>query len=566
VVATAVVFYRLGDRPLWWWDESFYANAARNAIEGGYWLIPHLAGFDTIHASPFLEKPPLAIWLEALSIGVFGPTEFAVRVPSAAAAVTTTVLVFLLGREIRGRGAGLAAAAAFLSTPAVLVGTNAARFGVTDMLHTFFGSLLVALVWLHATGRRDVSPALAGGVAAALLLTKGFAAGVFFLAFVPLLLRHRERFPRRFVGVAAAVTTVAVGWWVAAVYAVAGDYFVEEIFVEPVWHRIVGTDTVPAGRRTLVPIFEYPYLTRLQSAFRPWWFLFLAGGVVAAVTGHRSSTESGGMDPRFLLWWTAAVLGPFLFFGTKSWYIVPTFVPAALTVGWLVATALDRATGVGSTGERAGRPGAAVGLLVGTVLAAIAGPDGLLYELSGGSGVTVTPTIPPDSTVLVAVGALCVGAWLVTADRFGRELSLPGGSSLDAAAVAHTLTAGVVLALVVGVLVGAPSVYAAGNADEPTDTEFHRLGATTADVVPADARVYVQPNAAARWFYAGYDFYADRPMREVPVERLRTDPAVRYALMTTQGVPIVSDRDPSVIAESSQLDLVLVELGPPAES
>ncbi|MFC7174566.1 hypothetical protein ACFQL0_16835 [Haloplanus litoreus] len=378
------------------------------------------------------------------------------------------------------------------------------------------------------------------------------------------------------------MTTVAVGWWVAAAYLTVGDYFVEEIFLEPVWHRIVGADTAPTSHRTLVPLFEYPYLTNFQSAFRPWWFLFLVGAVVATVTGRRVPPNHGGegLSPRFLVWWAVAVLAPFLFFGTKMWYIVPTFVPAALTVGWLVATALDGSTATGSTaestgkhgdrwvtGRAAGRSAAVVGLVTGTALAALAGADGRLYGPGDGGGSLVAPTIPPDWSVLAVVAVLCVGAWLVTADGIEpTSLSLPGGLSLDVDAFVRVLTAGAVLALVVGVLVGAPSVYGAGNGDEPTDTEFRRLGQTTADAVPTGERVYVQPNAAARWFYSGYEFYADRPMREVPVERLRTDSQIRYALMTTQGVPLVNDRNPSVVAESTHLDLVLVELGPPEES
>ncbi|WP_251342739.1 ArnT family glycosyltransferase [Haloplanus halophilus] len=558
-VATVVVFYRLGERPLWWWDESFYANAALHAVEGGHWLIPHLAGFDTIHPSPFLEKPPLAIWLEALSIGAFGPTEFAVRVPSAAAAVATTVLVYAVGRRIRGRAAGLVAAAVFLTTPAVIVGTNAARFGATDTLHVLFGSLLVVLVWLHATGRRDVSPLLVGGVASALLLTKGFAAGAFLLALAPLPVRYRERFSPRFVGVATAVTAVAVGWWVVAAYLLQGGYFVEEIFLDPVWARIVGADTAAPGpgRETLLPVFEYPYLTKIQGTLRPWWFLFLAGAVVAAARPRPADGDEtpGALDPRFLLWWALAAAAPFALFGTQPWYILPLYVPAALTVGWLVASAVD------------GHRPAAAGVVAGTVLVALAGDDGRLYGLGGDGGFVLDPALPSDPTAVIAVAIVCVGGWLLTATPFGGgEVSLPGALSLDVEAFGRALTVGVVLALVAAALVGTPSVYAAGNADEPTDTAFHRLGETTADVVPAGERVYVQPNAAALWFYASYEFYADRPMREVPVERLRSDPRVRYALLTTAGVPLVTERDPTVLARSDHLGIVLVELGPPPET
>ena len=57
--------------------ESRYAEIARIMFETGNWIIPQID-----YGVPFWAKPPLSIWLNALSFHVFGVNEFAVRFPS----------------------------------------------------------------------------------------------------------------------------------------------------------------------------------------------------------------------------------------------------------------------------------------------------------------------------------------------------------------------------------------------------------------------------------------------------------------------------------------------------
>src|SRR5438552_19011981 len=85
--------FHLGSLPLTDPDEGRYAEIAREMIEGGDWLVPHLFGM------PYLEKPPLLYWLTSLSFETFGKNEFAARLAPTLAAV---VGVLAAGRFAAG--------------------------------------------------------------------------------------------------------------------------------------------------------------------------------------------------------------------------------------------------------------------------------------------------------------------------------------------------------------------------------------------------------------------------------------------------------------------------------
>ncbi|MEF8820246.1 MAG: glycosyltransferase family 39 protein [Haloferacaceae archaeon] len=550
VVALATVCYRLGERPLWWWDESFYAVAARLALDRGHWVVPYTAGFDRLAPYPFLEKPPLAIWLEAVSIWLLGPTEFAVRLPSALAAVGTVLLAYAVARRIDGPVAGVAAAAALLTTPMLVVGTNGARFGAYDTLHVLFGSGLVAMVWLRATGRRAVGAVPTGLVCGALLLTKGFAGGAFLLVVAPIVALRRERFDVRYLLVAGGVAAALAGGWATAAYLAAGPALVGELFVEQVWRRIAG-EMSTQEYATVVPFLRYPFATVAQTWVWPWWFVFLAGAVVTARRWLRERCD----DDLLLGWWVVATFLPFALAGTVPWYVLPACVPAAVVVGRTVAGA--------TRGERPAL--AAVG--AGVVLVALAGADRRLYEPASGGWVALVPG--PDLAVTGALGvvALVAGAGLL-ATRFDRAALAADPVPVDRARLVRLAVVALVVGAVVVTLVGTPSAY-----DTPADTETTReidtamraFGQQSGAAVPAGEPVYVQPNAEARWFYASFVFYSDREVRPASVERLRTDPSVGYAVFTEQGVSLADDREPTVLARSDRLELVLVRLEPPPE-
>ena len=60
----------------------------------------HLFDWDEINFQPFWEKPPLFIWMQAISMKLFGVNEFAARFPNALCGVLTLLLIFQIGKKI----------------------------------------------------------------------------------------------------------------------------------------------------------------------------------------------------------------------------------------------------------------------------------------------------------------------------------------------------------------------------------------------------------------------------------------------------------------------------------
>lgn len=104
----ALVALRVLTMPLWPLadpTEARYAELGRQMAITGDWVTPRvwLSGY----LLPFLGKPPLHFWAEALSIKCFGANEFAARLPSLLGAViavlaTGLVLARFYGRRLAG--------------------------------------------------------------------------------------------------------------------------------------------------------------------------------------------------------------------------------------------------------------------------------------------------------------------------------------------------------------------------------------------------------------------------------------------------------------------------------
>ena len=99
-VIAVVVFWRLGYVSLLDPDEAHYAQLTREMIRARQWLIPTLDGL------PFIDKPVLYHWLQAAAEALFGENEFALRLPSALAAVGLIWTVRWIGQSFAGRSAG----------------------------------------------------------------------------------------------------------------------------------------------------------------------------------------------------------------------------------------------------------------------------------------------------------------------------------------------------------------------------------------------------------------------------------------------------------------------------
>ncbi|MCW3082989.1 MAG: arnT 2 [Bacteroidetes bacterium] len=103
IVAAALVLFVpfLGSAHLFDWDEINFAECAREM------LVTHNYFSVKINFQPFWEKPPLFIWMQALSMSVFGINAFAARLPDAICGIITLLAVFNIGRKIYNERFGL---------------------------------------------------------------------------------------------------------------------------------------------------------------------------------------------------------------------------------------------------------------------------------------------------------------------------------------------------------------------------------------------------------------------------------------------------------------------------
>ncbi len=107
IVALLMFVPFLGAVHLFDWDEINFAECAREMlVTKDYFSVK-------INFQPFWEKPPIFIWMQALSMKTFGVTEFAARLPNAICGCITLLILFNIGRKLVDEKFGLIWALAY---------------------------------------------------------------------------------------------------------------------------------------------------------------------------------------------------------------------------------------------------------------------------------------------------------------------------------------------------------------------------------------------------------------------------------------------------------------------
>ncbi|GAB2962830.1 hypothetical protein GCM10027048_34420 [Hymenobacter coalescens] len=167
-----LLFWQLGGLPAQQWDEARTGVNALEMLLRDDWLVVRYLGEPDLWNS----KPPLHFWALATSFRLLGPTELALRLPSALAALLTVGLVYVAGRRwLHSPAAGLLAGLILVTTGGFTT-LHVARSGDFDALLTL---CLTAgsLSWIDylQSGRRRWA-ALTGLGYVLAILTKGVAA------------------------------------------------------------------------------------------------------------------------------------------------------------------------------------------------------------------------------------------------------------------------------------------------------------------------------------------------------------------------------------------------------
>ena len=324
-------FSGLGTIPLLEPDEGRYAEIPREMLASGDFVTPRLNGVA------YLEKPPLYYWGTALSLRIFGETEFGARGFTAAVSLAGLLLTFWMGAVLSDRRTGLYSAIVLATS---LYYYAVGRLNTLDM--TLAVALLLAIfpAYLYLSGKRDSRGwlFLSYGSAGLAFLTKGLVGIVFPAAILFLWMLFTRRY--RQIGSALSLTGIllllAVALpWVVLVQRENPDFlwffFVHEQFLR--YTTAIHHHTEP---------FWY-FLPVLAAGFFP-WAAFLRRAVLAVRSAAEPFFERD--DLIFLLVWILFILLFFSFSRSKlATYVAPIFSPLALLFGRALSLWVDREDG-----------------------------------------------------------------------------------------------------------------------------------------------------------------------------------------------------------------------------
>ncbi len=342
-------FWHLGSTGLVDETEPLFAEAARQMTLTGDWITPYFNG-----ATRF-DKPPLIYWLMAIAYQVLGVNSWAVRLPSAIAAMGLISLGFytlwrfgatnpfstltLIKQRPYWLCAWLGSALMALNVETIIW----ARIGVSDMLLSgCMGGALLSFFIGYAQPSKPVSQArwyLAFYVLiAGAILTKGpvgiVLPGLIISLFLLYLGNVREvlREMRVFWGI-LLVMAIALPWYVLVTWR-NGDAYINSFFGYHNLERfteVVNNHSAP----------WYFYFLVVLLGFAP-WSIYLPNAIAQTKFWQRSRWRSAPRSTHlglFALFWFAVIFGFFTIAVTKlPSYVLPLMPAAAILVALLFSS------------------------------------------------------------------------------------------------------------------------------------------------------------------------------------------------------------------------------------
>ncbi len=316
IIVLFAFFLGLGSYPLMDPGDGYFAEASREMLARGEYIVPYLNG------QIYFSKPIMIYWLIIGSYKLLGVNELAARLPSALMATGTVLLTYWMAYKMKGVRAGFIAAAVLAAAPLF---STFARMCLVDMAFTAWLTAALAATMATLAGSKRtwflIYLALAGAV-----LTKGpaalalFGAGLLLYALI-----NRDQIKSiisqlRILPGVCLLLACALPWFLAV--GVATDWLWPQVFLV---FENVDRFQGQTNHRNGNPLF---YLWVLAYGFFPWSILALPLTIrLKQVFGHDRSAS-------LLACFAVAVVVMFTLSGTKlQTYILPAFPAIAVLLG-----------------------------------------------------------------------------------------------------------------------------------------------------------------------------------------------------------------------------------------
>ena len=334
IVAVVLGVAGIFQHGLWTPDEPREAEIAREMLHPAMPGLPSFSVLPTLGGEPFLEKPPLSAWITGASMGVFGVSAGAARIPSALFGIGAVWVAYLMGKRAAGRLAGLCSAVALAT---MWQFSETSHKAVLDVALTFFVGA-GHLAFLRAREERGLVPYVAVGALSGLaFLTKAWI-GPALLCAPPILAwaamgdwaTVKRVLPRAFVASVLGVAAIGLPWVMALAHTPGGGWpAVTECLVnQSVGRSIGGEGASKLGHAN--PPWYYTYTALLVLA--PWCL-----AIPAMVKGSTLARSwRGGRTLWLGLIFVTGVLLLSIPSGKRDLYLMPLLPAASVPVGvWL---------------------------------------------------------------------------------------------------------------------------------------------------------------------------------------------------------------------------------------
>ena len=331
LLAALNVAFRIGNETVQLWDEALYALSALDVLSSGDWVHTTIFGVTDYYNA----KPPLNIWLIALSFKAFGVSVTTLRLPSIIAAWSTIALLLWWLRRTVDAATGTLAALV-LTTCYGFLYVHSGREADTDAIFVLL--FLVAAVTLWSAVEHPWRRVWLGPILAAVFLLRGMAV-VMPLTFVAIAEVTMPRSKRtRWIPLAAAATAfvaLTVPWAIAR-WQVDRWTFFGQLFLQD----FIARTTSPLDEHQGSVLF---YLHQLQKNHYEWLVAAFVASLCLPWRSMRArSVPAGWRQPVVVLlasWGLLALLVPTLTATKVAWYLNPFYPMFAVGAAWVITTA-----------------------------------------------------------------------------------------------------------------------------------------------------------------------------------------------------------------------------------
>ncbi|MGH9937291.1 MAG: ArnT family glycosyltransferase, partial [Blastocatellia bacterium] len=315
VMSLLALFPKLHLGDLGGYDAAVYAHEGKRMLATGQWWTVYLNG------QPDFDKPPMFIWLEALSMMVFGVSDFAARFPSAMLGFGSILLVYFIARELTtSYWTPVWAMMVLFSTQFFM---RYAMRAMTDVPFTFF--LELALLFYLIGLRRNKYLILCGLAISFAVLMRSFL-GLIPLGIIVAHLTFSGRVnllrSKYFIAGMLLAAGLPLVWFVSQ-YQIHGSKFLALHF-SFTFDNLPLTNGKPAGQFG-AGLLQYPRF--LLESYWPWLPLM----VVGMWTQTKKVIDARDSASCFLIIWILALIASFSLAEFK-WlrYILPAFPAFAI--------------------------------------------------------------------------------------------------------------------------------------------------------------------------------------------------------------------------------------------